>query len=106
VVLIKLSKHDQYVENLRKQLSGVYDSIDTNVRLYRGKKRVRVVAEIDLLAKQGNVYDIYEVKCSHRITKAKLQLRKIRKKLSPKYHIRDTFFYCGNSSLLLKSEGI
>jgi hypothetical protein len=60
-------------------------------------KKRRRIAEIDILAKKDCRYDAYEVKCSYRKTKARKQLRKI-KKLMPQ--IRKTFFFCGESGIL------
>ncbi|MBI5390574.1 hypothetical protein HZB02_03735 [Candidatus Woesearchaeota archaeon] len=89
-------KHDRYVHELKQQLIPFYDSIDLNVPVYRKK---RVVGEIDLIARKGKWTDLYEVKCSWRLTKAKKQLARIRKHL----HILDgnVFFYCGLSKQLL-----
>lgn len=98
-----VSKHDQYVEELKHHLTGRYDQILTNVVIYRRKRsKKRVVAEIDLLAKSGNKYHIYEVKCSYRVTKARMQLAKIRNKIDQRYKITKSFFYCGSSGLLVR----
>lgn len=66
----------------------------------RGKRR-RLVAEIDILAIRDGVCDVYEVKCSHRIVKARQQLRKIEKVLSRTHTVGDTFFFCGASGSLM-----
>ncbi|MFW5746240.1 MAG: hypothetical protein ACOCWQ_01675 [Nanoarchaeota archaeon] len=58
-----------------------------------------MVAEIDVLAVKGDSCDIYEVKSSFRISKAKRQLDKIRKHLT--YDVRNAFFFCGASGSLL-----
>ncbi|MBR9699439.1 hypothetical protein GOV09_03220 [Candidatus Woesearchaeota archaeon] len=92
----KSIKHDRYLEDLFQRLSSQYDIILKNVPLY--SKRKRKVAEIDILACRDGVCDIYEVKCSHRITKARKQLRKIEKLLPSK--VRSSFFFCGESGLL------
>ena len=98
---ISLNKHDQYVELLRRKLEKHYDTIFTNVPIYRKKRRkVRVVGEIDILALKSGKYDIYEVKCSHRITKARMQLQKIKKNST--LDIRRSYFYCGSSQILVK----
>ena len=88
-----------YLENLCDQIKSDYDSISKNVRLF--SKKGRVIAEIDILAIKEDTYDIYEVKCSHRITKARKQLYKI-KRLMP--HISNMFFFCGSSGLLKRME--
>lgn len=109
VLLIpKLNKHDTYVDVLCTRLASQYDSLERNVRLYSKKKRV--VAEIDILAKKGNVIDVYEVKCSYRKSKAEKQLKRIRKNLhklrediqgiDTYTYIRHAFFFCGASGNL------
>jgi hypothetical protein len=67
------------------------------VPLYSKKKRL--VAEIDILAVKDGSFDVYEVKCSYRITKAKHQLKKIRK-IFPN-DIRKAFFFCGESGSIV-----
>jgi len=65
-------------------------------------KRRRLVAEVDILAFEDGFCDIYEVKCSHRISKARRQVRKIKKILSlDSNNVRDGFFFCGESGNLL-----
>ena len=92
----KLSKHDRYVQELTTRIKDNYDSITTNVSL---KHEKRSLGEIDVLAKKGNTYDLYEVKCSYRPLKAKKQLQRIKKFFKEKN--TRTFFYCGNSKLLV-----
>jgi len=65
-------------------------------------KRKRRIAEIDILAINGKYHDVYEVKCSYRIVKARKQLQKIRKILSRHSNVRNAFFYCGSSNKLIK----
>jgi predicted RecB family endonuclease len=93
----KLMKHDQFVEDLCELLKEDYDLILKNVPIY--SRRKRLVAEIDVLAYKDGTYDAFEVKCSHRITKAKQQLKKIRRAF--KERINNTFFFCGESGLLM-----
>src|SRR3989344_8962031 len=69
----KLSKHDRYVLELSDKIKHDYDSISTNVLLRQSK---RLLGEIDMVAKKGNRLDLYEVKCSYRIVKAKKRLKK------------------------------
>ena len=95
----KLLKHDRYVEELCERLQSDYDVVLKNVPLR--SKRKRLVAEVDILAIKENQCDIYEVKCSYRITKAKHQLRKLRKLLAREYSVRNTFFFCGESGNLV-----
>jgi hypothetical protein len=102
-LLVKQSKHDEYVDHLRNKILDDYDSVLTNVPIYLKKKRKkRLVGEIDLLAKKGSVYDIYEVKCSHRITKARMQMKKLRKNLVSTHKIDRAYFYCGSSEKLFE----
>jgi len=60
-----------------------------------------LIAEIDLIGVRKNYIDIYEVKCSHRISKAKHQLKKIKKVISVKTKVRNVFFFCGGSGQLI-----
>lgn len=103
VFIIKnLSKHDKYVQRLYNSLKNSYDTIDTHVTLDNSKRRM---AEVDILAKRGDVIDVYEVKCSYRIIKAKKQLKRIQRLLNLERRIRNIerinlFFFCGASSKL------
>jgi len=90
-----INKHDKYVLQLKNQIKYAYDSVSTNVKIIKKK---RSLGEIDILARKGNKYDLFEVKCSYRITKAKKQAKSIRKHL--KLDIRNIYFYCGASSTL------
>ncbi len=94
------NKHDTYVFGLSKTLESNYDKILKNVRIYSEKKRC--VAEVDILAIGKDYYDIYEVKCSYRIAKARKQLNRIRDILSVSSKVRNTFFYCGEADQLIK----
>lgn len=87
-------KHDNYVEQLKGKISHKYDSISTHVPFQISKKSK---GEIDLYAVKGNSIDLYEVKCSHRITKATKQLKRARKHIGRK---GNAYFYCGSSGLL------
>jgi hypothetical protein len=93
-------KHDKYLHDLIEQIKSDYDSIYVNVPIYsrkRRRNRKRKVAEIDILAIHGDIWDVFEVKCSYRKTKAKKQLHRIRKLLP---NIENTFFFCGESNTL------
>ncbi|MBI2541726.1 hypothetical protein HYV80_03380 [Candidatus Woesearchaeota archaeon] len=59
----------------------------------------RSFGEIDLIAKKGNRFDLYEVKCSYRIMKAKKQLSRLKRYL--KLENSRSYFYCGNSKSLV-----
>ena len=87
------------MDDLCERLESDYDIIMRNVKLH--SKRKRVVAEIDILAIKAGICDIYEVKCSHRISKAKRQVKKIRKVLSRKFDVGNSFFFCGASDSLI-----
>lgn len=96
----QIHKHDKYVDELCEKVKVHYDLCYTNLPMFSEKKRL--IGEIDLIGVCGEYIDVYEVKCSHRPTKAKKQLKKIRKilsKINEFKHIR-TFFYCGESSRL------
>jgi len=93
---LKLSKHDKYVLELSNKIKNSYDSISLNVPVVHSK---RSLGEIDILAKKGNKLDLYEVKCSHRILKAKKQLKRAKKYLNLKD--AKSYFYCGSSRLLV-----
>ena len=91
----RLSKHDRYVLELREKIKHRYDSISVNVKI-SGKKRS--LGEIDIVAKKGKNVDLYEVKCSPRIVKAKKQLNRIKRILN--LHTSKAYFYCGSSGAL------
>jgi predicted RecB family endonuclease len=91
-----LLKHDQYTSELVEQIKHNYDSLSTNVLL---KKKKRSLGEIDILAKKGERYDAYEVKCSFRITKAKKQAKGLRKHFGKA--IDHIYFYCGATATLI-----
>ncbi len=93
----KLTKHESYVDLLSRIVAQNYDYIFLNVPLY--SKRKRLVAEIDLMGVKDGQVDIYEVKCSHRISKAKRQLEKIRNHIP--HQVRESFFFCGASRALI-----
>ena len=75
-----------------------YDTVYTHLPLYSKKRRP--LGEIDILAMRDGVIDIYEVKCSHRITKARKQLKKLKRIITSMHDGQSvrTFFYCGNSA--------
>ena len=92
----KLSKHDRYVLELRDKIIHKYDSVSVNVKLQSKKRNL---AEIDLIAKKGDNVDLYEVKCSPRIVKARKQLKRIKRILN--LHSSRAYFYCGSSGSLV-----
>ena len=93
---LKISKHDRYVLELSSKIKGEYDSVSVNVPIKHSK---RSLGEIDILAKKGNRFDLYEVKCSYRIVKARKQLRRLKNILN--LEIAGSYFYCGNSKALV-----
>jgi hypothetical protein len=93
----KTIKHDKYLEYLYGKLVPKYEVLLRNVPIY--SKRKRLVGEIDLMGINIGAVDVYEVKCSNRLTKAKHQLEKIKRLL--KREPRHLYFYCGESNKLL-----
>ena len=91
----KLTKHDRYVLELKDKIKYKYDFISVNVKV-AGRKRS--LGEIDIVAKKGNKVDLYEVKCSHRILKAKKQLQRMKRLMN--LQKSKTYFYCGSSGAL------
>lgn len=91
----KLSKHDRYVLELKDKIKHKYDFVSVNVKVVSKK---RSLGEIDLVAKKGNKVDLYEVKCSHRIVKAKKQLKRMKRLMN--LGKSKTYFYCGSSEFL------
>lgn len=92
----RLTKHDRYILELKNKIKHKYDFVSTNIKI-SGKKRS--LGEIDLLGKKGNSVDMYEVKCSHRILKAKKQLQRIKKLMN--FNKGKSYFYCGSSGVLV-----
>ena len=92
----RLSKHDKYVLDLKNKIKHKYDFVSVNVKI-PGKKRS--LGEIDLVAKKGNKVDLYEVKCSHRIIKAKKQLNRVKRLMN--LDKSKAYFYCGSSECLV-----
>lgn len=93
----KLNKHDRYVSKLVQRLEPIYDDITTNMVVIRKK---RTVAEIDVLAVKDGKIHLFEVKCSHRIVKAKRQLTKLKKYFQGQEV--SLFFYCGIGDLVVE----
>lgn len=88
----KLSMHDRFVQELVEQIKDKYDFLIYNVPI--GNTR-RTLGEIDIIGRCGDKYDLYEVKCSFRIFKAKKQLARAMKFLD--FENMRSFFYCGSS---------
>jgi hypothetical protein len=95
----RVTKHDRYVNDLRRRIESRYDEVLVNHKIY-GKKRI--IAEADLVGVKGNRADIYEVKCSFRPTKAKAQLRKLKRIFSHSYSVGSLFFYPANTQQLYR----
>ena len=96
MVQSKLTKHDRYVLELRDKIKHKYDFVSVNVKV-PGKKRS--LGEIDIVARKGNKVDLYEVKCSHRIVKARKQLKRMRRLMN--LNKSKSYFYCGSSENLI-----
>lgn len=92
----RLSKHDKYVLELKDKIKHKYDSVSVNVKVASKK---RSLGEIDIVAKKGNKVDLYEVKCSYRIVKARKQLNKMKRLMN--LNKSKTYFYCGSSEALI-----
>jgi hypothetical protein len=97
--IARMTKHDRYVEELRSRIEDRYDEILVNHKVY---VRKRIIAEADLVGVKGNRADIYEVKCSFRPTKAKAQLRKLKRIFSHSYSVGSLFFYPANTEQLYR----
>jgi hypothetical protein len=113
-------KHEKYVEKLCNKILPEYETVKRNVKLYRDSKSIfennskKIAGEIDVLACNGNTCDLYEVKCSRRIVKAKIQTKRLRQSINNdsiekddnrKYKIRHVYFYCGESDVIEKLSG-
>ena len=81
---------------LSSRIKDNYDSISMNVPVKHSK---RSLGEIDIIAKKGSRFDLYEVKCSYRILKAKKQLNRLKRYL--RLENTRSYFYCGNSKSLV-----
>ena len=81
---------------MKDRIKENYDSVSVNVPVRHSK---RSLGEIDIIAKKGSRFDLYEVKCSYRILKAKKQLSRVKRYL--KLENARSYFYCGNSKLLV-----
>lgn len=57
-----------------------------------------MVGEIDLVGIKDDKIDIYEVKCSYRMIKARKQLMKLKKNFPDS--INNMFFFCGSSGMI------
>jgi len=78
------------------QIRDQYDSVHRHVVLYGFKRRKRkVIGEVDLIGVRKDGLDLYEVKCSHRVVKARKQLRKAKRILNEQN--AKTYFYNGES---------
>lgn len=80
-----------------RKIKPEYDSIDLHVSI---KTKKRSLGEIDVLAYRGEKVDLYEVKCSHRIVKARKQLHRLSKFISNS-KLGNYYFYCGSSGLIV-----
>ncbi len=92
----RLSKHDKYVLELKDKIKHKYDFVSVNVKVVSKK---RSLGEIDIVAKKGNKVDLYEVKCSYRIVKARKQLNRMKRLMN--LNKSKTYFYCGSSESLI-----
>ena len=91
----RINKHDQYVEQLYNKIKDDYDVVERHVVL-SGKRGMK--AEIDLIGYKDGRVDVFEVKCSFRIVKARKQLRRIQRLLN--LDGMTLLFYCGMADKL------
>jgi len=69
--------------------------------LHSGKGRL--IAEIDVIGVGAHGVDIFEVKCSNRVVKARKQLQKIKRLFGSGLDEQvNTWFYCGEAGRLLQ----
>ena len=86
------SKSSLMTAEAMKKCFDTVDAIDL--------KNVEVsLGEIDLVAKKGHNIDLYEVKCSYRILKAKKQLKRMKRLMN--LDKSRAYFYCGSSECLI-----
>ena len=81
--------------DLKDKIKDNYDYVSLHVKV---KAKKRSLGEIDIIARKGSNVDLYEVKCSHRILKAKKQLKKIKRVLN--LQKAKSYFYCGSSGII------
>ncbi len=100
--VLKRNKHDRYLEELCSELKDQYDVIYTHLPLY--SKKNRLIGEIDIIGMRADVIDIIEVKCSYRITKARKQLKRVKKHISNWIRSKDirTKFFCGDAGQMIR----
>lgn len=78
------------MQQLYERIKDDYDVVEHHVKLH---SRRALRGEIDLIGYKDGRVDVYEVKCSYRIYKARRQLEHIRRILNiPDLHM---FFYHG-----------
>jgi predicted RecB family endonuclease len=92
----RVTKHDKYVLELKDKIKHKYDFISINVKI---ASRKRSLGEIDIVARKGGYVDLYEVKCSYRILKAKKQLERVKRLMN--LDKSKSYFYCGSSGALV-----
>ena len=85
-----------YCFDLKNKIKHKYDFVSVNVKVPCKK---RSLGEIDIVARKGNKVDLYEVKCSHRIVKARKQLKRMRRLMN--LDKSKSYFYCGSSEALI-----
>lgn len=89
----KRTKEEIYIENLKKRLNPLYNSIETRMQYPKG--------EIDVVGISEGRRDLYEVKatdCSRNLQKAKEQLQRAQEKISD---VGRCYVYIGNSDEII-----
>jgi len=86
---------------LHDKIKDHYDVVYRGLPLYSEKKRL--IGEIDLVAVSKHSVDIFEVKSSFRVVKARKQLEKIRRIFGDSLEVAvNIYFYHGAGAQLVK----
>jgi len=95
-LLLKPNKHDRYVQELYKKVQDRYDYLILDYEIGGSK---RLLGQVDLAGIRKDKTDLFEVKCSYRIHKARKQLKRAQKIMRVQGNL---FFYCGSSGQILE----
>gem|GEM_PF-2360319 len=87
------------MRTLAQELQGHYDRLLLHVEF---KTKKRSLGEIDIVGMRGEQFDLFEVKCSYRIVKARKQLVRFHRLL--RYQSDALFFYHGGSKSLYRID--
>ena len=92
------SEHEVFVNNLCNALKGSFDYVEANKEISTFNSNI---LEIDVFALRGDDVYLFEVKCSHRISKATKLLRRAKKYFS-EYDTVKLLFYNGSANKLVE----